>query len=425
MQLKKQLTDSIVFFKTFRQWRHIAKKTTKHSFSASDKCLVIVPCDPWSVGGSRGDEAMIMGVIDYYLSLYHDMQIFIVCANDKGVDYINSLPIQNINPIVSWNGSYPVERIYYSICDVYPSDVVVLGADCMDGYYSPVLSESLLAIYDLCNKTVGINSYLLGFSLNNNPSWLMRMAFKSVSSDLPIRLRDPMSFQRYKKLIGNSANLVADAAFLLRPNNKFRLYDEICEWVKKQRDGGKTIIGVNFHPMLRKYTGKEEIKKDALIVAKNIENILLAHKDVDLVFIPHDNRSMLTDNLMLTTMYAYLHDKGLTDRVFYSSFVPRSSQLKAICGLLDGIISSRMHLAIAALGMGIPVMAATYQGKFEGLFMHFGLDPKYLLSPKEFLSDDMLDVFNDFMSNLPDLQKQITKQLPNVLKLSILNLKNV
>src|SRR5574344_391976 len=68
---------------------------------------------------------------------------------------------------------------------------------------------------------------------------------------------------------------------------------------------------------------------------------------------------------------------GMTGR---SSYVLSAPELKALCGHLDCLFTSRMHLAIAALGRGKPVAAFAYQGKFTGLFRHFDL-PEDLILP--------------------------------------------
>ena len=58
--------------------------------------------------------------------------------------------------------------------------------------------------------------------------------------------------------------------------------------------------------MLRSYSGADEINADAILLSKNIEQILRTHTRVSFVFIPHDDSSHITDNLMLSTMYDYL-----------------------------------------------------------------------------------------------------------------------
>lgn len=422
MTIRQRIVQDIVFYRMYRLWKRTAIQVAKSEYhQPATPSLVIVPCDLWAVGGSRGDEAMLMGVINRYRQLYPQIPIHIVCANE-GVQYIKDLPFTGISPIPSWNDAYSTKAVYRSIIDAIPSDVIILGADCMDGFYSPTLSLELLSLHDLCSKTPNLRSRLLGFSFNASPSWLMVRAFRSLSSDIKICLRDSVSLSRYQKKVNRPASLVADAAFLLQPDANFPLYEEIKTWTDTQRTNGQTIIGLNFHPMLRTYSDSEDIKSDAMLLAKNIERILAQYSEISFVFIPHDDRSRLTDNLMLSTMYAYLKELKINSgRVFYSPDVPRAPQLKALCGLLDGLISSRMHLAIAALGMKAPVLAATYQGKFEGLFQHFGLDETYLLNPKRFLSDDMISTFGSFIKRIPELKRQISERLPLVQELSNAN----
>ena len=64
-------------------------------------------------------------------------------------------------------------------------------------------------------------------------------------------------------------------------------------------------------------------------------------------------------------------------------------QVKAISGHCDLILSGRMHLAIASLGQGVPVVCLTYQDKFEGLMEHFGLKGNTFL-PRSILQGDQL-----------------------------------
>lgn len=424
MTIKQEFVQILVFCRSYRQWKKLAKEVESMPYELpQEPHLVIVPCDPWAVGGSRGDEAMITGVIHQYRKQYPNIPIHMVCANAKGEDYINNLPIDNIAPIPSWNGAYSLGRVFHSIVNVNPTDIVVLGADCMDGHYGTNLSLGLLSIYDLCSKLKNIKCRMLGFSFNDHPTWMMVLAFKSLSSDIKIRLRDAVSLARFGNATGKSATLVADAAFMLQPQFDFPLYDEIKTWADRERAKGQTIIGLNFHPMLRKYDESEGVKSDAILLASNVEKILEKHPNVSFVFIPHDDRSNLTDNLMLSTMSLSLHPL-LKERFYYNEEVPRAPQLKAICGLLDGLISSRMHLAIAALGMEVPVMAATYQGKFEGLFQHFGLDETYLLDIKSFLSKDMVETFDKFLVNLPQLREKIQGKLPQVVELSKSNIRD-
>ena len=418
MTFKQHIVRIISFYHIFRQWKRLSKQAKNSNYQPSENpVLVLVPCDPWSVGGSRGDEAMLTAVIEQYRHRYPNIPIYIICA-EEGKGYIQNLPIKDIHPVSSWNGNYPLEKICNDIASKKPTDVIVLGADCIDGHYSPSVSLMLVSIFDICKNLSGMSCKMMGFSFNDHPSKLMILALKSLARDVCMNLRDELSLMRYRVKVGGASRLVADAAFMLNPQYDFQLYYEVKHWIESQRNNGQTIIGLNFHPMLRSYSGPEDIKSDAILLAKNVAQIMIEHPEVSFVFIPHDDRSNITDNLMLSTMYEYLS----SDKIYYSPAVPRASQLKALCGLVDGLISSRMHLAIAALGMQVPVMAATYQDKFEGLFRHFDLDEKYLMSPQCFLSTSMVETFRDFLKEISTLRQHITEKLPYVVAQSHLNL---
>lgn len=420
-KIKHKLGIWLAFRKAFKQWKKI--KLVQVPEGDKSNCLVIVPCDPFSIGGSRGDEAMITAVIQRYRKFNPSISIVIVSGSEEGNCYISELPYENITPLDVWRGNYPIKRIYHAIMDVHPSNVVILGADCMDGFYSPFISLTLLALHDLCSRTKGIKSTLLGFSFNDHPYKPLIKAYNSLPTNVILNLRDEISLGRFIKRVSHKANLVADAAFMLVPDSDFLEYSKLKNWIFTRHKQGIThVIGFNFHPMLRKYKDSEEIKNDALILAKNLSCILRSDRSINFVLIPHDDRNLLTDNMMLEVIAKYLYSQGFNERVYYISHVYRASQLKAICGLLDGLVSSRMHLAIAALGQKKSVLAVTYQGKFEGLYRHFCLSTDYLLTPTDFMSDKMIYKFHSYISHLSELTICVQKNLDKVIKLSERNL---
>ena len=77
-----------------------------------------------------------------------------------------------------------------------------------------------------------------------------------------------------------------------------------------------------------------------------------------------------------------------------------------------------MHLAIAALGMHVPVMAAECQGQVRGLFAHFDYPEHYLLTPEQFCGDAFLGAADVFVANLRNLKLHILTALPKVRELS-------
>lgn len=376
------------------------------------KSYVIVPCDPINVGESRGDEAMILATIQHLQKRDPGVNIHIVTANAKGNKYVENLKIDGVSHILCWNEVYPLEKVCLSIYSYNPKDVFILGADCMDGYYSPQISLMLIAIHHIFTLGHDVNSHLLAFSFNENPSPIICFVLKLLNNALPLNLRDQYSLERYKNKVGK-ANLLADTAFALQYEQDFAGFANLKKWVITQKGVDKTIIGFNIHPMLRKYNNATEVETDARIIANNLSLMMGKHNNIALVLIPHDARQGISDTTILSYVYDIIKNK-FSDRIYYDKCVYRADQIKGICGLLDGVISSRMHLAIAALGRCIPVMAATYQGKFEGLFMHFNLPKEYLMTPSVLCSGQFQQIADNFLYNLPVLKSMIKKRVHKV-----------
>lgn len=409
---------NISFWRQFLTWKSLVKHNVPKDYIPSAKHLLIMPADSETIGGSRGDEAMIMATIRHYKRIDPNYKISIIITN--GDEYLESLNISNLNIIPSYRGSYPLARIFQSIIENRPSDVVVVGADCMDGHYAPFISLTLLAVYDLCSRVSGINTSILGFSWNKRPSYGMKIAFSSIKN-ISLNVRDVHSLHRLKKDTGhNNLRLVADEAFMLEADEKSPGYSQAETLLSE--NGLELNIGFNFHPMLREYKDEDDVKSDALAVAKNLKTALMKDQNFTLMFISHDDRRTISDNTVLDIIYNYLCTQGFGKRVYYDPIVYRSAQIKGICKLLDGLISSRMHLAIAALGMSKPIMAISYQDKFEGLYSHFTYDKSFLMTPEELVSGDFSKRFHNFITSLPILKDVVETNLPKVLSLSEMNL---
>ena len=98
-------------------------------------------------------------------------------------------------------------------------------------------------------------------------------------------------------------------------------------------------------------------------------------------------------------------------------------ELKAIVTKLDGVVSGRMHLAIAALGQGTPVSCLTYQDKFEGLFEHYGLPSSLLMDPQQALRAGALEsLLRAFVESANTHRQQVARHWPHVRRLAAINL---
>jgi colanic acid/amylovoran biosynthesis protein len=104
-----------------------------------------------------------------------------------------------------------------------------------------------------------------------------------------------------------------------------------------------------------------------------IGSIFTRNPNSRFIFIPHDYRpNGIGEGPILEYLYSML-PKAIQGQTYLLSEMYSASEIKWISGELDFVVSSRMHLAIAAIGQGTPVFCLEYQGKFRGLFDLLGM----------------------------------------------------
>jgi polysaccharide pyruvyl transferase WcaK-like protein len=295
---------------------------------------------------------------------------------------------------------------------------IVVGADVMDGYYSPHFSASTIIMADLAARA-GVDSSILGFSFNASAHKKLKPFFDELHSDVKVNLRDAFSLRRFRKFTTCDGQIVADSAFLLKPSSAPA---DASAWIRSRKENGDTVVGINIHPMLFRHTTADQLN---MIIGRFSAALCKATIEMKVSFflLPHDYRDSSGDGdgIVLRPVLQKI-EQEFPDRIFYLEGQHRAADLKATAGLLDGIITARMHLAIAALGMGVPIMCFTYQDKFEGLFDHFELDADMLIDPRVFIEGTRFDEeIKSFIKNIPLLREKIRERLPEVTRLAELN----
>jgi polysaccharide pyruvyl transferase WcaK-like protein len=143
---------------------------------------------------------------------------------------------------------------------------------------------------------------------------------------------------------------------------------------------------------------------------------------VSVLLLSHDYRGKDGDDVCFRPIASALAAE-LGSKLMYPTEAFSAAQLKAIAGCTDGVVTGRMHLAIAGLGMERPVAALTYQDKFQGLFAHFEYPERFLLSPAS-ASDpvQLAALMEDFVDQLPVLAARVRRFLPAAIAASSMNL---
>lgn len=379
--------------------------------------LLIIPCDPWTVTGSRGDQAMIAGVVDTLRQRGGVQEVAIVVATQAAAYTVQRAGFRALRLWPAAQGDF--QGCLSRLREYAPHACVVLGADTMDGFYSPSSTLRLLCLADLLARS-GVRTGILGFSFNRQPVAQIAHVFQRVSPQLRLNLRDARSLQRFEHATHAHARLVADAAFLMKPDGSTPAVAEVRGFVAEQRRAGRDVLAINAHPMLFMGQAANRLGRLQLALQQALDQ-LMHQRPVALVLLSHDDRIGHGDAPFLRALHEAL-SPAWADRLLRPDRQMSAPELKASVALVRGVVSGRMHLAVAALGSGVPVAALTYQDKFEGLFEHFGLDARWLRSGEAALDAPALSIWLlDFFDALGPLTTQVVERLPRVLHLAATN----
>ncbi len=294
----------------------------------------------------------------------------------------------------------------------------LIGADVMDGYYSPKETLAKIELAWLAERC-GLNTSLLGFSFNAHADTACVDALRTLPTTVAMYARDPVSLARLDQTVGPRAELVADLAFLLRPRESSQVR-QYAGWIQGQRNNGRIVIGINANALALPDRGNESSHTLIEGYVAIISHLSEQEGNLSFVLIPHDTRGPHSDTMMAEKLFQGLPD-AVAPHVLNASASMVASEIKALCGHLDCLLSGRMHLAIAALGMGIPVACVEYQGKFEGLFQHFGIDGMVLDNTQALSSDSIGTMLRALIKQRHDLARKIKARLPDILNLSMIN----
>ena len=416
----KRLREKIALARLRLNWRWLQLRAVFHRQSRSaPPSLVLVPCEPWSVVGSRGDEAMVYSILRDFRLRHPEGRITIITGNPdmvKTPDGQRLVRDFGVEFVHAWRPRLFLSNIVRVYRDAQTTEVYVLGADCMDGHWSMYLSITLLAAADLAAR-MGIATRLTGFSWNDHPCPAVIKAFRNVTSKLPILVRDPISHERFVQNVllkkGHAAMLVADVAFNLKPRITPLVQTEL-DWMAEQRTDGHFVLGFNLHAMLVK---KESLPSLIETTITQLRGFMAAHPQVALALVPHDYREGGDMEVLKQIAEPLASD---CTRVRLVTPIFSAEELKALTGGLDALFTSRMHLGIAALGMGRPVAAFAYQGKFAGLFKHIGLLDELILSPEN--ARGLAKTLGALVCDVAALTQTVAKALPATMDLAKRNL---
>lgn len=398
-----------------RERRHLGR--LKHDAAAllPPRRLFILPPDTHTLVGSRGDEAMMCAVANSLRRRRADLAVSVLAASE-----CDEAAVRRLGFVAARYQSHSFRSIVEAVWSSRPDAFVVIGADMMDGFYSPLGSAMRLLTAELL-ACCGVPTVITGFSFNGDPDPLLAPLFNALDPRVQLFARDPLSLSRLQAFCRARATLVSDPAFLLEPDTSSPPIVEVIRWIEMRRRHGDRVFALNVHPALLRGASDETVQRLMNVAASALIETS-ASNNISWLLLAHDFRGVRGCSTSLAMIEDIARER-LGERLLRPMGEFCAAELKGIAGLLDGVVAGRMHLAIAALGQGTPVACLTYQGKFEGMLAHFGLPNALALSPEEALRDGAFHaLLRDFVARAADHRLQVAKRLPGVMSMAEQNL---
>lgn len=330
-----------------------------------------------STRGNLGDEAMLTASIGE-IRQRADCEVTLLTHSDSDDWSDIASGIKQVS-IEGYFSAFRFQRGIFALLRVLSGakSFSILGADIMDGAYSRSRSLRRIAMLELA-AAVGTSARVLGFSYSDRHNPFTHRYLLTTSEKATLYLRDAKSFLRLKDVAQGNVVATADTAFLLeKANTPSPTALAALQFIDKMNASGNRIIAFNANPLGSSMSSgaiSASSKVDDLdeLIGRHLHAILDECPSCCLVLIPHDPREPHNDRSLLQRAYETLPRKH-RERVFCAFDNITARDVKLICSQVDFAVTGRMHMGIAALGVGCPTAFLDFQGKVQGLLEHFGV----------------------------------------------------
>ena len=378
------------------------------SSNGNRSTLVLPPAAP----GNLGDDAMVSATLLFLRK--SGVERLAILAFGKGEEWCKWQPDFEIIDL----GVSRWRKARFVVTVMRFERFYCLGADIMDGYHGERGGARITELASLASAA-GVRVSVLGFSFNDQPTPESVRALRRLPRDVRLCVRDPVSYRRLTARLDRPIELVADVAFLLEAGAGTTA-DSARQWIENEKSASRVVVGLNFNHRL--FVRPDVAALD--VVMGRFRDAVTALCDsgqgFSLVLIPHDYRCSKRypgDVELAEGLLAMLPDEIRRHSMVVGRC--RASEIRSICGQLDFVVTGLMHLAIAALERGTPLVCLSYQGKFEGLMSHLNIDGLNL-DPEEALAGFKERVL-PLIAGRDEIRNKIASRLPAIKSLAQAN----
>lgn len=380
----------------------------------AERRVLVIGAARW---GSLGDEAMHRVLLSEIGTTLPDAKTVTLAYNAQDRLALNTIGAKSVDasslfrfvpsPLGLTRLSAELDRA---------SDLVVIGADVMDGRYG---ESRVLRKLALCGEAVarGRHAAIVGFSFSDRATSRVIEGFRRLPAKVRLVCRDPVSANRLAHATGHSPINGADLGFLMPPAqcpspDIAAALRQIDAW----QTAGQRVIAVNANPLgLLLADPSLNLRSAAKKLSATLDR-LAEITGAAFVLIPHEFRPQASDVPLLRQVQEGLSKKTVHLALFEPFSAPEA---KTVCVQCDLAITGRMHLGIACLGGGVPAVMLDYQGKIEGLAQLVGA-PELVFDVRAF-ADSVNEASNRLAALLRrsgELRALITSRLPEIRRMA-------
>lgn len=376
-----------------------------------NKILILVPDLP----GNLGDGAMLNSLLS---NINYDEEKIIICTIGKPdikLDYCKAcktifidnginifLFLKTINNFIKESRS----------CERF----ILIGADMLDGYYSQNSSLKRILLTSIANRIAGKAS-IISFSFNSTAPKKIIKQLKNAGAELFVR--DKVSYLNLKKNNTPKLNLCMDISFLLKPEKTNN-----TELIKKEIDYARSkkniIIGIN--PNNHLLQKGNDINLLINSYSELIAELFKKNKKNYFVLFPSEYRGCYNDVHICKNIYNELAEDAKKNCAIIENKL-KASEIKEIISYLDFVFTVRIHVCVACLSLGLPVLALEYQEKFKGLFDFFDIGDCLFKKELLYKTNSLADFIEAKLNARENIKNKIIKKIREAIQLSRNNLK--
>lgn len=358
-------------------------------------------------GMNLGDQAMLESAV---ANLGGPVSVFLCDPHSYDIDQLGKpVDIGNWGSLLS-DRTAKRFRQAYALGRRLPRDstLFVIGADMMDGGYSPATSARIWQIAAAVRLS-GARARILGFSWKGKVADRVRRAARiAIAIGVEVATRDVDSHNRFAGEIGSDALNASDIVFATPALSQANPISRTQSRPTRLNEDRPTAL-LNVSALI-------SARYDYIEEHRRVVDALLTN-GWEVVLLPHVWNPSSDDRVVVRALFESLESQ---DSVYLMSEALSVAEERALLSTVDLVVTGRMHLAVLSLLEGVVPIVISTQGKVSGLLKLFDLED-HCIDFSEGYGSRIASIVAGPRSALGDAQAKVRQRLPGVVAAAKLN----